>query len=131
MMLLTILMTRRRRIKNKWHFNLGFFELKKACYNPDGSKTFEVWLKGEYLGYCNARRGSYIAKEDIHFLDILNNNKDSKIIGGIFCTRNYKNGFPTKVLSVEIYPLRLEMVTSREIIFEKFIKFRTKLLISG
>lgn len=122
-------MTRRKRVKNKWHFNLGFFELKKACYNPDGSKTFEIWLKGDYLGYCNAGRGAFHLKDTTHFLHILNNKKELSIIGGVFCTRNYKNGFPTKVLSIEIYPLKMELVHNRKVIIEKFKTLQTSLII--
>lgn len=48
-------MTIRRRIKHKWHISKGDFDFKKASYNPNGTKSFEVWYKKFLVGECNSR----------------------------------------------------------------------------
>jgi hypothetical protein len=114
-------MTRRKRIKNKWHFNLGNFEVKRASYNSDGTKTFEVWYKGEFIGTSNAVRSWRLKSNEVSSLEIHNGiGITRKLVGTVFCNGNSKNGFPTNIVSVHAYPSSLDMVFDREVLLEKW-----------
>jgi len=114
-------MIRRKRIKHKWHFNLGYFEAKKASYDSDSMKTFEIWFKGSAIGFCFAQRSWRLKSNEISTLDILDNRKDKKGIGQVFCNGNSKNGFPTNIVKIELYPFKMDLLNERKVIFEKII----------
>lgn len=129
-------MTIRRRIKNKWRFNLGYFELKRASYNSDKTKTFEIWYKGALLGFCRSYSNRIFSfkssSSDFLELNIFESLKDNYTIGLVRVHKKLKNGFPTKILKVEISPKHLEIVQDRKVLLEKFIikRYKTTLLIS-
>ncbi len=115
-------MTRRKRVKNKWHFTIGNFQAKKASYNSDGTHTFEVWFKGNIIGFCYATRSWRLKSSDISTINILDNTENKKNIGTVFCNGNSKNGFPTNIVKIELYPFKINFANERKVIFEKIIK---------
>lgn len=114
-------MTRRKRVKSKWHFTLGDFDFKKATYASDGKNYFEVYYKNNLIGKCSTERYwvQRSNKAEAKKLDILSLGYSAHLtIGTVFCTGE-KNGFPTKILSATISPSDLDMVFERKILFEK------------
>lgn len=116
-------MTIRRRIKHKWHFTVGDFDLKKASYNPNGSKEFEVWYKKSLIGVCRTNRFRN-NENDISSENILEfESKIGVIIGRIFF-KGVKKEFPEIITKVEIFPIQIGMVLKRLVILEKWPPFK-------
>lgn len=118
-------MTIRRRVKHKWHFTVGDFDLKKASYNPDGSREFEVWYKKSLIGVCrtNCFRNN---KNDISSANILEFESKIVVIGRIFF-KGVKKEFPEIITKVEIFPIQIGMVLKRFVILEKWSRFKVYL----
>jgi hypothetical protein len=114
-------MTRRKRVKNKWHFTIGDFELKKASYNFDGSKSFEVCYKNSLVGYCDVSYNWRLPSDGIRSLEVYSGlpRNNHEIVGKVYCTKSSKTGFPTKIVKIEISPDRLNMVYDRKVLLEK------------
>lgn len=115
-------MTRRKRIKYKWHFSFGDFDCKKATYYPNGHRTFEVWYKSVFVGICNmncfgSTKEKYVTKFDIIDKDYFTN---QAIIKGYILCKGRKNGFPTKMLEGILFPKQFNLVSTRKVLFEKW-----------
>lgn len=123
-------MTIRRRIKQKWHSSKGDFDFKKASYNPNGTKSFEVWYKKSLVGECSSRSFrrrknkndtsvssleiySFVAKTGV-FQEV------KTLVGKVYCRGN-KNGFPEEIVSAELFPRMLDIVRTRAVMIEKYI----------
>lgn len=149
-------MTIRRRIKKKWHLTLGDFEFKRASYNPNGSKTFEVWYKNDFIGDCKVTHSYYgkITAEELQTIpayiprikgicslrideripkDLPSNDslpsdkvptRPIHMLGNLYCT-GQKNGFPSRIVYVELFPSTMNNVAKREMLFEKYRFFKT------
>lgn len=130
-------MSRRKRVKNKWHFYIGDFHLKKATFHSNGKKTFEVWYQNDLLGFC--------------FVEITWRNSDTKLkifktlenmdapfytysnaitLGHVYYEGSYKQ-FPKKILKIELYPEQLNIVAERKLLLEKWsLKLKPTIFVS-
>ncbi len=123
-------MTIRRRIKQKWHSSKGDFDFKKASYNPNGTKSFEVWYKKFLVGECSnrsLRRRNNKNDTSVSTLEIYNFvakigvfQEVKTLVGRVYCRGN-KNGFPEEIVSAELFPKALDIVETRTVMIEKYI----------
>lgn len=123
-------MTIRRRIKQKWHSSKGDFDFKKASYNPNGTKSFEVWYKKSLVGECSnrsLRRRNNKNDTSVSTLEIYNFvakigvfQEVKTLVGRVYCRGN-KNGFPEEIVSAELFPKALDIVETRTVMIEKYI----------
>lgn len=113
-------MTIRKRIKHKWHFTVGNFELKAATYHPDGRKSLQVYYQNNIIGYCLVNCWKIKRDNNIYDLDITPQLfvSNPPIIGTV-CCRGIKKNFPSEIIKVTVLAHELNMLLERKVLFEK------------
>jgi len=136
-------MTIRKRIKNKWHSQLGDFLFKRATYHPTGERSFEVWYKHDFIGDCFLGNSYWIKTIDPFPESISSNYKEEDLrvaridmrleankefisghVGRLIYT-GLRNQFPEKILYVELHDNILKLknsIVTKTVFVEKLKK---------